>query len=237
MSVSRRVFGWIALVAALMVVLAGCEFFRSGYDHGILILEDGGTEVGVYDILSGADLPVTLAGPYWEFTANRLDGYDVVIFLNGKNYSGRMPAAVQTALRDWVSNGGALLTTEWLMWSGSVNETTTGILPVTYGGTWSTGVETYTREAEHPISANLPASFQTRTDWSFSVTRVDPDPVKDAVVVFSGSRSEDAVVTGRHGSGRVVHWNMGGVWNGTNIWSIEMRTLLVNIAEYLLSDD
>jgi hypothetical protein len=72
------------------------------------------------------------------------------------------------------------------------------------------------------------------TGWSYSRTLADPSAAKAAQVVFSGSSSGDAVVAGRHGQGRTVHWNMAGEYRERGeIWSAEVRQLLVNIVKFV----
>ncbi len=202
----------------------------------VLILEDDGSEAGFLSVLERAGADVDLGGSYRAFDGEDLGQYDVVIFLNGVDWRGNMDQEAQNSLRDWVADGGALLTTEWLMWSGSANETITDILPVTYGGSWASSGETYERVTDHPIADGLPREFSTPSSWSYSTTELDPDPAKEAVVIFAGSRSGDAVTAGRHEDGRVVHWNMGGAYSGANIWNRDTERLLVNIINYLADD-
>jgi len=199
----------------------------------ILILEDGGTQDSVAAILRAAGFGVTLGGPYWLHSGSDFDKYQMVIFLDGVEYNQVMPDSVQVKLRSYVANGGSLLSTEWLMWSGSVHDTILSILPVIYGNSWSYGSELYQKRAVHPISAALPDTFSLPEDWSYSVTERDTNPDKHAITIFSGSLSGGAVVAGSHGKGKVVHWNMGGEWNGKNIWTPEVKKLLVNIATFL----
>ena len=203
----------------------------------ILILEDSGTEQGVHSILDEAGFDdVVLGGHYGDFDGENLENFETVIFLNGTHWSSTMDESSQQQLRDWIGDGGGLLSTEWLMWSGSANETFTSTFPVTYGGSWSRGSETYTRETGHPIAYGLPDSFDTPSDWSYSETVLDDDPAKEAVTVFSGSSSGAAVAAGRYGDGRIVHWNMGGEYNGSDIWSEHTELLLTNIVAYLADD-
>jgi hypothetical protein len=46
------------------------------------------------------------------------------------------------------------------------------VVPVSYGGSWSTTASTYTRRTSHPISATLPSVFSVGSHgWSRSVLR------------------------------------------------------------------
>jgi hypothetical protein len=134
-----------------------------------------------------------------------------------------------------VNAGGVLFSTEWISWSGATNQIINDILPVTYGGFWDNGGEVYTKTAVHDISDGLPSSFDLPVEWSYSATEVDTAASKHAIIIFHGSESGDAVCTGDFGSGKVIHWNMGGHYNGTNIWTENVRRLMLNIVNYGLS--
>ena len=200
--------------------------------QNVLILEDGGTQDSVAAILSRAGYTVTLGGPYWTYTGVGINLYRLVIFLDGVVYGNLMPDSVQSRIRNYVGNGGGLLTTEWILWDGDNYNILRPILPAKYGGTYAYSSELYRKSATHAISQNLPDSFLVPTDWSFSATVRDTAATKQAITVFSGAQSGDAVVAGRYGNGKVVHWNMGGQKIGADIWSSEVRTLLRNIASY-----
>jgi len=157
-----------------------------------------------------------------------------VILLNGVSWGSAVPQQGQDNLRQFISEGGAMLSTEWITWSGSINQTLNSILPATYGGTWNNGSEIYTIETSHPITENLPESFTVLPNWSFSVTNRVTNPTLNAITLLKGSRSNDALVIGEFGNGNTVHWNMGGHYNGRNIWSAEVRQILINIAQHLV---
>lgn len=214
---------------ALACILSAQSASRA---QNILILGDGGTEDSVYSVLSQAGFNVTRGGPYWLYTGVGIEQYRLVVFLNGVTYSAVMPDSTQWKIRNYVSRGGGLLTTEWLIWSGAIFDTLASILPVRYGGSWGVGSEMYRKGASNAITQSLPDSFVVPNDWSFSLTERDTILSKQAVTVFSGSRSGAAVVAGRYGNGKVVHWNMGGHYYGADNWSTEVKTLLKNIASY-----
>ncbi len=217
------------LLFAVALVLSVQSVSRA---QNILILEDGGTQDSVYSILSQAGFNVTLGGPYWQYTGMGINQYRLVIFLNGVIYVNAMPDSVQWKIRNYIRNGGGLLTTEWILWDGNSFGILAPILPSTYGGTYSYAPEWYHKSATHAISQNLPDSFFVPNDWSFSNAVRDTTASKQAITVFTGALSGDAVVSGRYGNGKVVHWNMGGHYIGANIWSSQVKTLLRNIASY-----
>ena len=216
------------LLLVALVLLCGSMCLA----QNVLILEDGGTQDSVRAILSRAGFTVTLGGPYWTYTGVGISQYRLVIFLNGVNYSNAMADSVQMRIRNYVGSGGGLLTTEWILWNENNFSILRAILPSKYGGTYAYSSELYRKRATHAISQNLPDSFLVPTDWSFSTAVRDTSAAKQAITVFNGALSGDAVVAGRYGNGKVVHWNMGGQKIGADIWSAEVRTLLRNIASY-----
>jgi hypothetical protein len=205
----------------------------------VLVLGDERTEDSVAAILTRAGIEVEVGGPYWEHSGDGLDGFSAVVFLTGFAWARRMPEAAQSKLVAFVANGGGLMTVEWLLYNhyydSGFQDLVGAIAPAKYAGDYAYSGETYSRTADHPVAAGLPQSFALPADgWSYSLTTADPDPAKAAQVVFRGSASGDAVVAGRHGQGRTVHWNMAGEYQQRSaIWSAEVRQLLVNIVKFV----
>ena len=238
-------------VIAIAILSASCgdsgPSEPAGDERGpILILGDGGTEDSVAAILTRAGIPVVMAGPYWEYDGAGLDDASALVLLLGLEYDNAIPLAVQQQIVSFVGGGGGLMTTEWLLYNAAESETPlqaaiAAIAPAIYGGDYmdtgepGDGLETYSVQApEHPVAAGLPASFTTpELDWTWSITHADEADEKQAEVIFLGSESHDAVVAGRFGVGRTVHWNMGGHWIGDEIWTPHVRTLLENVARYI----
>lgn len=202
----------------------------------VLILEDDGTEDSVYNILTSGGINATLGGNYWEYTGMGINQYNLVIFLCGVDYGEPMDSSVQQIIRDYVFSGGKLLTTEWIAYGEyDYYPLIYEILPVVYDGDWDYNEETYYKQLNHPISLSLPDSFVVPVDWSYSFTLRDTTPSKQALTIFKGSESGDAVVLGRYGAGEIIHWNMAGQYDGNEIWSPEVKKLLVNISRYMLN--
>ena len=210
--------------------------FCSSYSQSVLILEDNGTEDSVYAILTSNGINTTLGGNYWEYTGAGINQYGLVIFLNGVDWGETMDSSVQQIICDYVYNGGKLLTTEWISW-GRYNyyPLIYEIIPVVYDSDYGYDEEMYYKKINHPVSFSLPDSFMVPSDWSYVWTIRDTASAKQAVTIFTGSLSRDAVVLGKYGSGEIIHWNMAGQYDGDDIWSPEVKTLLKNIAFYLLN--
>jgi trehalose utilization protein len=230
---------YIGMMLIFPLLYWGCaedEPTKSSPTQGdVIILEDSGTQDSVYAILRQEGVKVDLGGSYWEYTGLHIDNYKVVVFLNGVEWGPVMSDTTQQRIREFIAAGGKLFSIEWISWSGATNQIINEMLPVIYGGDWENGAETYYKRADHPISDGLPNSFTLPADWSYSETVIDTTTAKQALMVFEGSLSGAAVVTGIFGSGRVVHWNMGGHYNGNNIWSTEAKQILINIVQYLLN--
>ncbi len=207
----------------------------------VLILEDGGTENSVETILDNAGYTVTMGGPYDEYDGTDFSAFDLVLLLNGYYYGDTLQAGVQQGLKDFVSAGGVLMTTEWLTYEGTgvdYWDTLMGILPLTYNDDYcdaGAGVcpETYTKMVDHPITEGLPASFLTPPDWTYSFQAVNSSSLATNIkVLFEGSNSGSAIGVGDFGLGHTIHWSMAGVYGGTDIWSTETTRILTNIAAF-----
>lgn len=216
----------------IFFLMLSCPVFA----QSVLILEDDGTEDSVYAVLTSGGINTTLGGNYWEYTGTGINQYGLVIFLCGVDYGETMDTSVQQIIRDYVFNGGKLLTTEWIAYGVyDYYPLIYEILPVVYNDDWDYNEETYYKQLNHPISLSLPDSFVVPVDWSYSFTLRDTTTSKQALTIFKGSESGDAVVLGRHGVGEIIHWNMAGHYDGDSIWSPEIKTLLNNIVRYMLN--
>ena len=204
--------------------------------QSVLILEDDGTEDSVYAVLTSEGINTTLGGNYWEYTGTGINQYGMVIFLCGVEYGEPMDSSVQQIIRNYVFSGGKLLTTEWIAYGEyDYYPLIYEILPVVYNDDWDYYEETYYKQLNHPISLSLPDSFVVPVDWSYSFTVRDTTQSKQALTIFKGSESGDAVVLGRYGAGEIIHWNMAGHYDGDSIWSPEIKTLLINVVRYMLN--
>jgi hypothetical protein len=243
---SRRLAAAIVMMGLLLAAIAGCSRKGGGpmappvqETRPVLVLEDGRTEDSVAVILGQAGIPYVLGGPYWAHDGAGLDRYSAVVLLMGWEYNRTMADSAQQKIVAYVAGGGALVTTEWLLFNVDTvagdgpQEIVAAITPGRYGGGYDYAPETYTiQQAGHAIAQGLPASFTTPAEWSYSVVVPDAAAGKEPTVVIAGSGSGAAVIAGRHGLGRTVHWSMGGQYEGDAIWSAEVRRLLVNIVRY-----
>lgn len=109
---------WIASALLSALFLLSCMVSQS---QEILIIYDNSPTyaptVAMKTSLENAGYNVTMSSvseSSWNNTNPSLNGFDVVIRLNGATYSSEMPTAGQTALVDFVENGnGAYVQFEW----------------------------------------------------------------------------------------------------------------------------
>ena len=223
----------------IIFLLSGCsenssepEENKSQKTIDVLVLGDDGTEDSLITVLEDAGFQVNYAGPYYEYNGDGIEKYKVVIFLNGVEWVQVMSDTAQQIIRDYVSTGGVLFSIEWISWSGATNQIINDILPITYGGWWDSGSEYYYKVIDHTISQALPDTFLLPPAWSYSNTLLDMAEEKNAQMIFQGTESGAAVVTGDFEQGKLIHWNMGGEWFGSNIWTAEVKQLFINCVSY-----
>ena len=234
----------LSLLAGLTLVVSACgdsptgNAGEQGPDIGpVLVLGDGATEDSVLTILAENGVDAEFGGTYWTWDGSGLDEASAVLFLSGYDYNETVADSVQAQLVAFVAAGGGLMTTEWMVYYGDSGyyDMVAELAPSVHQSGYDYGTETYTVVASsHPVAEGLPPSFATPdAGWSYANDVADTAPFKNATVVIGGSASGDAVVAGQYGAGRTVHWNMAGQYDGDDIWSPEVRRILVNIAKYI----
>ncbi len=198
----------------------------------VLILEDDLTEDTLLKILDSANFDVTMGGLFFDYTGTNFGAYDLVILLNGYEYDHVIADSIQTALRNYVFNGGVLLSTEWLLFT-DYDTILNALLPVSYNNTFTYLPQTFLKVTNHAIAAGVPDSFDTRNGWSFSHTTDNVTSLStNREVIYNGKTGGPALAIGIYGDGRSIHWSMAGQSNGPNIWSPEVRRLFINIAAF-----
>lgn len=155
----------------------------------------------------------------WDGTNPALSGFDVVIHLNGATYDVPLPAAGQTALTNFVQNGGGFVGARWdgydvqpelanlvlsrAAQTGDPNgpERNCAACQVTY--------ETLPAGEGHPVLAGLPASFSFVADAHDAGPQFDfaSDPSTVLMQVQHSPSGGPAVLVRQFGAGRVVHFS------------------------------
>ena len=225
------------LMVALLISACGDDDPVSGTQSDpakILVLEDNGTEDSLYVVLDAAGFDVTRGGLYYEYTSTDFSAYDLVILLNGVDYGETIEDSIQQAMKDYVMAGGVLLTTEWLLEEGYY-DILESFMPVAYDDDYSYSSETYIKMATHPITASVPDTFVTNSDWSL-VYMYELDNAStectNRTILFQGLEGGPALTIGDLGTGHIIHWAMAGEYEGADIWSDEVRQIFINIARF-----
>ncbi len=207
-------------------------------DIKILVLKDGGTEDSVYSILKKAGYSVTVGQMYYDFDGKFINDYHLIILLNGVDYGQYMSDSVEIRLKNYVRDGGTLLTTEWMTYSiyntSNIYTTLREILPSLYDGDYAYENETYRKMLTHPITNGLPDTLSiSNGNWSYSKTTIySSSLLTDIKVLFRGDGSGAALTIGQLNKGYVIHWNMAGQYRGAEIWTDNVKKILTNIAGY-----
>jgi hypothetical protein len=164
----------------------------------------------------GAQVTVRPGPEYtWDGTNPSLDGFDVVVHLNGSSYESGLTDDGQNALASFVSNGGGYVGAKWngqeyqplmdnLVLQGfggdpAGPEQTCGFCQITY--------EANAAGAGHPVLAGLPASFTFTADGHDAGPQVQfaSNPSTVLMRVPSGAA---AVLVRELGDGRIVNFSI-----------------------------
>jgi len=209
------------LMVVTVIAVALSLFFSSGTEAAnpntsVLVIADVllptvGCTNQLINALISAGLTVTTSstpGYQYDGTNPALSGYGAVIHLNGRapSYTTDMPAAGQTALVNYVQNGGTYVGNEWNAYQFSKNQLQSMrelILFDRVGG--SAGNITFAKVSSHPIIANVPDSF-TFSGY-YNVGYVHAFSANPATVLMRDVGG-DAVAVRSYGSGNVIGFHM-----------------------------
>jgi hypothetical protein len=203
---------------AVVSLKAGPSFSvgqAAGDGPSVLILAD--TDAVATSVLaasladSGVQVTLRPAPEYtWDGTNPSLNGFDVVIHLNGATYDYALSSEAQGALTAYVQNGGGFVGSQW---SGYEPQPNLDDLTLQSAGFDPSGpeqncggctvrYEQLAAGAGHPVLAGLPASFSIPADGH------DAGPAKEfATPLMQVSTGGAAVLVRDFGSGRVVSFS------------------------------
>ncbi len=150
----------------------------------------------------------------WFGTNPSLDGYDVVIHLNGFTYNIPLAQSAQSALKTFVSNGGGFVGSQWNGYEEAANQQT-GMSELVLlssnlaeGGSCGQCEVTYNTvpgQESHPVLAGLPSSFTIFADGHDASPKAGNDP--STVVLMTVPSGGPAVLASQFGSGKVVNFS------------------------------
>jgi hypothetical protein len=186
----------------------------------ILILADvdGASTQTLASKLTAAGYQVTTRAPEntWTGSDPALTGFNAVIHIDGTTWNSAMSAAAQTALSDFVYQGGGFIGGQWLGYEQTIGKQV-GMPNLVLQGYSNTGKEqdcsrcsvTYTLapgQAHHPVVEGLPASFALSADGHHAGAMIPflSDPSTMLMRIGSGNAG---VIARQFGSGKVVSFS------------------------------
>jgi hypothetical protein len=157
---------------------------------------------------------VTLGVPFTAFDGTQsLAGIQAVYLQANYNWNtGNMPAAGQTALANFVNNGGGLVTNEWILWKTAAEgafSTLSAVFPAVATNSFdSQATYTMNQTTANPVlNAGLSSSI-TFALTSISGTDTNVSAVKAGATTYYTGGDGDLALTGWSvGSGRVLNFN------------------------------
>ena len=193
----------------------------------VLLLGDLGSETQVETALRDAGHEVTTLARYleWDGFTPDVTRFDVVVYLDGREYAEGLSLEGDSALAAFVASGGGLIRTEWSVWAGMVNAETDPLLPLTYAGNFEYGPTWNLVVPGHALAAELPASWTDTNGYSYGT------PHPNATVVFESENGHPLLSFRDDTGGTVVHINHDLTY-GSAVISPNALQLFVNAVEF-----
>jgi hypothetical protein len=202
----------------------------------VLIIHDSATAPGttaLRNALQAAGMNASLS-PTLETAYNGtnpfLTPYEAVIHLNGITWSTDMPAAGQSALVNYVQNGGGYIGSEWNAWEfGQGRLQGMRDLILLNSLSFSSGVINLTDvpgQSAHPILANIPSPASL--SGSYNVGSVRTYTTQPATVLMRDQFGNDAVAVREFGTGRVVAFHNAGNYQSGTLTDADLLQLYVD---------
>ena len=242
---------------------SGTSFFRvgqvaqlvslgtsAGSSSKILLISDadGASTTALANTIADAGFLVTVrqAPEYtWDATNPSLEGYDLVIHLNGNTVGEglTLSAGAQTALVDFVRAGGGFVGAQWSGYEATVGQDVMQDLvlmgfngpveencfscPMTYSQVLG--------QESHPVLAGLPASFTFEADGHVSGELID-FPTDASVVLMQVPSGAAGVAVRSLSAGRIVHFsfapNYGLGGEGQTLQNSNIQQLYLNAVRW-----
>ncbi|MEW5848167.1 MAG: invasin domain 3-containing protein [Myxococcota bacterium] len=189
--------------------------------------------------LEAAGMTVTLSATSetgWNGTNPATDGFDAVVHLNGQTSATQMPVAGQTALVNFVQNGGGYVGSEFNAFEVDNNRmlSMVDLMPLAYSGSNTGGTYTLSHIAQfssHPLLSGVPSSFSLNAYWSRArVRHFDTQP---AVALMRDHEGSAAAAVREFGLGRAVHFNLASNYSTYAMLSnVDVQRLYVNAVNW-----
>ena len=242
---------------------SGTSFFRVGQSaqlvslgtstassSRILLLSDadGASTTALANTIANAGFLVTVrqAPEYtWDATNPSLDGFDLVIHLNGNTVGEglTLSSGAQTALVEFVRAGGGFIGAQWSGYEATVGQDVMqDLVLMGFNGPVEENCfscpMTYSQIPEqesHPVLAGIPASFTFEADGHVSGELID-FPSDASVVLMHVPSGAPGVAVRSLSAGKVVHFsfapNYGLGGDGQTLQNSNVQQLYVNAVRW-----
>jgi len=189
-----------------------------GSGTSVLLLVDANTAgtTALVNALTTAGCAVTVRPPpeyTWNGTNPPPDDFQCVIHLNGLTFGTPLPVSAQTALVNFVQNGGGFIGSQWNGFERAIGQQTAmndlvlqlWPFPDNCGGCTMTWTVVPGQES-HPVLAGVPSPFTFFADGHDAGTQV-VFAVNPSTVLMRSPGGGPAVLVREFGSGRVVNFS------------------------------
>jgi hypothetical protein len=198
----------------------------------IYVLTGGGgnsSDKRVIDALKGAGFNVTVGvqTPTWNASQANLGSFDGLVMLNNANWRGQMTNEGAASIRDYVSNGGGLITGEWLSYNATRNSVLDEFLPTYYVGHNGTSTTDFILSQQDDIvSAGLGNRFKVDKAW-YSGSEATLRAKGGATIFYNSSAANAVGLAGwEFGKGRVMTFS--NIFASADIQNLDLDKLIVN---------
>ena len=177
----------------------------------------------------------------WDTTNPPLAGFNCVVHLDGATYFIPLPPQSQTALENFVNNGGGFIASQWDGYERSQNIQTD--LPDLVLQLWATASSqncggcnvTYNvvpGQENHPVLAGVPSSFTFFAD-AHDASAAVPFTTNPSTVLMTVPAGGPAVLVRQFGNGRVVNFSWAPNYNTTlTLLDPNVQRLYTNAASW-----
>ena len=230
------------------VSAASASLSTSGPNVLLLADVDGPTTTALATSLAdaGFNVGVRPAPEYNWFGSNPpLDGYEVVIHLNGATYNTPLASNAQSTLSSFVNNGGGFIGAQWNGYEEGVGQQTDMTDLVLQGMMDEQGDNcadcdvTYTAVAgqeSHPVLAGIPSSFTFHADGHDASTKLALDGDPSTAVLMRSPAGGPGVIVRQVGGGKVVNFGFApnyAMGEARTLSDPNVQRLYINAARWL----
>jgi para-nitrobenzyl esterase len=202
----------IAMIASVMLSVFTSTPVSA---HAVLLLSSGSPDLDgrVRTVLETQGHVVTIGKNFTQFSGEGLAAQNVVLLMATLDSGdGDMPAAGQSALLNFVSNGGGLVTSEWTIWksAGKSFSTLRSAFPVLSSASYSE-LPTITYKSATPdpvLNVGMPSSLTFNADFLYGTeTFFAPRPGATVFYTSTGATGAAGVIGWQFSLGRVIQFS------------------------------